>query len=262
MDINKKDVIRLLEKIAIYLELKGENPFRINAYRRAAQSLERDIRSLNEIDDFTTVNGIGKATNELILQYIEDGSSDMLTNLENEIPQGLIPLLQLPGMGGKRLALLYKELNIIDAHSLKEACHSGRLEKIKGFGKKTVENILQGLDSVGKRPERIPIAYMLEVAHDIEEYLNSIPTIIKYNVAGSLRRLEETVKDIDFIIATNEPGKVRESLVEMKNIKEIIANGDTKVFVVISYDYDIQIDFRIVNEEEYYTTLHHFTGSK
>lgn len=262
MDINKKDVIRLLEKIAIYLELKGENPFRINAYRRAAQSLERDIRSLNEIDDFTTVNGIGKGTNELILQYIEEGSSDMLTNLEKEIPEGLIPLLQLPGMGGKRLALLYKELNIVDAHSLKEACHSGRLEKVKGFGKKTVENIVQGLENIGKRPERIPIAYMLEVAHDIETYLDSIPDIIKYNVAGSLRRLEETVKDIDFIIATNEPGKVRESLVKMKNIKEITANGDTKVSVVISYDYDIQIDFRIVSEKEYFTTLHHFTGSK
>src|SRR5690625_3562275 len=120
MDVNKKDVIRLLEKIAIYLELKGENPFRINAYSRAAQSLERDVRSLNEIDDFTTVSGIGKGTNELILQFIQDGSSEVLTNLEKEIPQGLIPLLQLPGLGGKRLALIYKELGIVDSDTLKE----------------------------------------------------------------------------------------------------------------------------------------------
>src|SRR5690625_213041 len=262
MDVNKKDVIRLLEKIAIYLELKGENPFRINAYRRAAQSLERDVRSLNEIDDFTTVSGIGKGTNELILQFIQDGSSEVLTNLEKEIPQGLIPLLQLPGLGGKRLALIYKELGIVDADTLKEACINGKLESVKGFGKKTVENILKGLENIGKRPDRIPIAYMLEISHDIEAYLETIPEIIKYNVAGSLRRLEETVKDIDFIIATEQPTKVRESILKMGNIKEIIANGDTKVSIIIPYEFEIQIDFRMVRENEYFTTLHHFTGSK
>src|SRR5690625_3519026 len=262
MDVNKKDVIRLLEKIAVYLELKGENPFRINAYRRAAQSLERDVRSLKEIDDFTTVKGIGKGTNEVILQFIQEGYSEMLETLEKEIPEGLIPLLQLPGLGGKRLALLYKELEIVDEHSLKEACISGKLEKVKGFGKKTVENILQGLESVGKRPDRIAIAYMLDVAQNIEVYLNTIPEIKKYNVAGSVRRLEEMVKDIDFIIATEEPKKVKEALLKMGNIKEIIASGDTKISIVVTYDFDIQIDFRMVNEREYVTTLHHFTGSK
>src|SRR5690625_2967306 len=114
MDVNKKDILRLLEEIAIYLELKGENPFRINAYRRAAQSLERDVRSLKEIDDFTTVPGIGKGTNELIVEYIETGTSQLLNELKKEVPEGLLPLLKLPGLGGKRLSSLYKELNIRD----------------------------------------------------------------------------------------------------------------------------------------------------
>src|SRR5690625_2676644 len=107
MIINKKSVIRLLEEIALYLEIKGENPFRINAYRRAAQGLERDVRSLDEINDFTTVEGIGKGTNELIVDYLETGTSELLTQLQAEIPESLLPLLQLPGLGGKRVGTLY-----------------------------------------------------------------------------------------------------------------------------------------------------------
>src|SRR5699024_6320759 len=124
-EINKKDIIRHLEKVAIYLELKGSNPFRISAYRKAAQGLEKDVRSLKEIDDFTKVPGIGKGTNELILEVIETGTSETLKTLEEEIPSGLIPLLKLPGLGGKRLALLYEELGITDRPSLQEACESG-----------------------------------------------------------------------------------------------------------------------------------------
>src|SRR5699024_8359579 len=139
MMLNKKDVIHLLEKIAIYLELKGENPFRIAAYRKAAQGLERDVRSLNEIDDFTSIPGIGKGTNELIREFIETGVCETLQQLEEEIPAGLIPLLQLPGLGGKRLAVLYKELEVVDAETLRVACESGQVEKVKGFGKKTAE---------------------------------------------------------------------------------------------------------------------------
>src|SRR5690625_3265234 len=161
MNINKKDIIQLLEKIAIYLELKGENPFRINAYRNAAQSLERDERSLSEIDDFTTIKGIGKGTNDIIVQFIETGRSSVLEQLENDIPSGLIPLLKLPGLGGKRLSLLYHELNIVDADSLKRACLDGSLETVKGFGKKTKENILNALENMNKQPERLPAHVML-----------------------------------------------------------------------------------------------------
>src|SRR5690625_1466442 len=162
MGLNKKDLVQFLEKIATYLELKGENPFRIAAYRKAAQGLERDVRSLDEIDDFTTVPGIGKGTNDLIMEFIETETSTTLKQLEEEIPAGLIPLLQLPGLGGKRLAVLYKELNIVDAETLKQACIEGKVEQVKGFGKKTVQNILSALENMHERPERLPIAYMLK----------------------------------------------------------------------------------------------------
>jgi len=262
MKKNKKDIIRLLEEIALYLELKGENPFRISAYRKAAQALERDIRSLEEIEDLTTVAGIGKGTNELIVEYIETGESQTLTDLKEDVPSGLIPLLKVPGLGGKRLSTLYKELNVVDAESLKTVCEDGSIKNIRGFGAKTVQNILQGLKQLGTRPERLAISDMLPIANDIEAYLQSIEDISRYSLAGSLRRLEETVKDIDFIIVASNLEHVREKLVTIPHVKEVIANGNTKVSVTVTYDYDINVDFRIVSDEEFATTLHHFTGSK
>lgn len=262
MAIHKKDVIKLLEKIALYLELQGANAFRISAYRRAAQALERDERSLNEIDDFTKIKGIGKGTNAVITEYIQNEKSETLLELENEVPQGLIPLLHLPGLGGKRIAKLYQELNIHDADSLKEACENGEVEELPGFGKKTVQNILKALEEQTNRPERLPIATMLPIAREIENYLESIDEIEKFSRAGSLRRMKETIKDLDFIIATNEPLKVHDALLEIANIKEVIASGETKVSVVLKEVFDINVDFRIVKPKEFYSTLHHFTGSK
>src|SRR5699024_3506520 len=154
VSMNKKNIIRLLEEIALYLEIKGENPFRIAAYRRAALGLERDVRSLSEIDDFMTVDGIGKGTNELIEEYMNIGKSSLLVELQSEIPETLLPLLKLPGLGGKRIGTLYKELHIVDCESLKKACLDGSILNIRGFGKKTVENIMEALNEQNERPER------------------------------------------------------------------------------------------------------------
>jgi DNA polymerase (family 10) len=262
MNINKKDIINLLEKIAVYLELKGENPFKISAYRKAAQALERDNRSLSEIDDFTKIKGIGKGTNTVIAAYLETGASETLKELQEEVPSGLIPLLQLPGLGGKKLAKLYKELKITDAESLKIACEWGQVEKLEGFGKKTAEKILLAIKESGKRPERLPIAMMLPIAEKLESYLSNIESVDNFSRAGSLRRMRETVKDIDFIIATEKPEKVRNALLEIGNIKEVIAKGDTKISVTLDENYDINVDFRLVTNAEFASTLHHFTGSK
>lgn len=262
MSVNKKDVIRLLEKIAVYLELKGENPFKISAYRKAAQALERDNRSLGNIDDFTKIKGIGKGTGAVIDEFVETEKSAVLEELMEEIPAGLISLLELPGLGGKKLSKLYKELNVTDAESLKLACESGKVEQLPGFGKKTVENILLSLSEAGKRPDRIPVAIMLPIAEKIEAYLESINSIIRFSRAGSLRRMRETIRDLDFIIAANDIKSVREELLAYPGIKEIIAQGDTKVSVTIEEVYDINVDFRLVKEEQFATTLHHFTGSK
>ncbi|PEP65654.1 DNA polymerase/3'-5' exonuclease PolX [Bacillus pseudomycoides] len=262
MKVNKKQVIKLLETIGLFMELKGANPFKISAFRKAAAALESDDRSLSEIEDFTKIPGIGKGTAAVIQEYIEAGTSEVLQELEKEVPSSLLPLLKLSGLGGKKVAKLYKELGIIDMETLQRACEENKVQVLAGFGKKTEEKILEAIAQVGSRPERLPIAMVLPIAGEIEEKLSNIQGIVRFSRAGSLRRVRETVKDLDFIIATTEPAAVREHLLQFDNMIEVIASGDTKVSVRLQYEYDISIDFRLVKPEEFITTLHHFTGSK
>lgn len=260
--VNKKDVIKLLETIAVYLELKGENAFKTSAYRKAAQGLEADDRSLDEIDDFKKINGIGKGTSTVIEEYIRDGYSDTLRQLEEEVPEGLVPLLDLPGLGGKKLSRLYQELGVMDAPSLKTACESGKVEELSGFGKKSAEKILKAIEEAASRPERLPIGFVMPIAERIEAKLAETQGIERFSRAGSLRRRSETVKDLDFIISSTVPDKVKDTLLTIENIKEVIASGETKISIVLEEGYDINVDFRIVKPEEFASTLHHFTGSK
>lgn len=262
MTVNKKDIVRLLETIATYMELKGENPFKVSAFRKAASALESDEHSLPEIGDFTKLPGVGKGTASVIVEFIETGQSSVLKELQNEVPTGLILLLQLPGLGGKKIAKLHKELGIENVNDLKKACLEERVRGLAGFGKKTEEKILAAIDSVGNKPDRLPLAYMLPIAEQIEHELSKMESVERFSRAGSLRRVRETVKDLDFIIATNKPGKVKEQLLKLEEIKETIAAGETKVSVVLGFSYDVSVDFRLVKPEEFATTLHHFTGSK
>jgi DNA polymerase (family X) len=262
MEVNKKDIIRLLETISIYMELKGENTFKIGAFRKAAIALENDERSLTEISDFTALPGIGKGTAAIIEEYIQTGHSTVLQELQEEVPKGLISLLQIQGLGGKKISKLYRELGIEGIEDLKEACLAKKVQGLAGFGVKTEEKILQALENVGTRPERLPIAFMLKVAERIEAELCQFSDVINYSRAGSLRRMRETIKDLDFIISTNNFESVRNQLLSLPYIKEVIAAGDTKVSITIQADYDVSVDFRLVKPEEFATTLHHFTGSK
>ncbi|WP_433743527.1 DNA polymerase/3'-5' exonuclease PolX [Falsibacillus pallidus] len=260
--MNKKDVIRLLEHIAIYMELKGENTFKVAAFRKAAAALESDDRSLKDITDFQSLSGIGKGTAAVIEEYIENGTSSVLDELKKEVPSGLIPLLQLQGLGGKKIAKLYQELGVVDMETLQTACEEGKVKELAGFGKKTEEKILEAISQSGKRPDRLPLAYMLPIAETLEKHLKDMDGIIRFSRAGSLRRLRETIKDLDFIIATENPQKVKDQLMSLPDIKEAIANGMTKVSLTFEWDYDISVDFRLVEPKEFATALHHFTGSK
>ncbi|WP_096202746.1 DNA polymerase/3'-5' exonuclease PolX [Bacillus sp. FJAT-45350] len=260
--MNKKDVIKTLELIAIYFEIKGENPFKISAYRKAAAALESDNRTMNEIEEPEKLKGIGKGTAEVINELRQEGKSSLLEELQEELPSGLLPLLKLPGLGGKKIGKLYQELNVTDLASLKQACQDEKIRELAGFGKKSEEKILAAIDEVETRPERLPIAFVLPIAEEVEAQLSQMEGIIRYSRAGSLRRMRETVKDLDFIIATNNIDEVREQLVNLDRVSQIIANGETKVSVELAYDYPISVDFRLIEEKAFATTLHHFTGSK
>lgn len=244
------------------MELKGENPFKIAAFRKAATALENDKRSLIEITEFTEIPNIGKGTATVIEEYMKVQTTTVFEQLKQDVPTGLIPLLQLPGLGGKKIAKLYDQLGIESVDDLKQACLNKKVQTVPGFGKKTEENILAAIKQVGKRPERLPLAWVLPIAEEIEALLGGFTSIIQFSRAGSLRRTRETIKDLDFMISTNEPHVVKEQLLSLPNLKEVIGAGDTKVSVTLAYDYDVSVDFRLVQPDQFVSALHHFTGSK
>ncbi len=260
--MNKKEVVRTLETISLYLEIKGENPFKIAAYRRAAKALEEDVRSMDQIEDVESLPGIGKGTATIINELLKTGESTLLEELKSEIPEGLMELLNIPGLGGKKIASLYKHLHIEDLASLQEACEEEKVQQLPGFGKRTEQNILEAIHEYGEGPERFPISMVIPIVAEIEEQLETIADIEQYSVAGSYRRLQETVKDLDFVIATDNPIKVSEKLTKLRHIRSVVSAGETKVSLEFTYEYPINIDFRLVPAGAFITTLHHFTGSQ
>jgi DNA polymerase (family 10) len=260
--MNKKTIIRTLEKIALYMELQGENPFKVSAFRKAAAALEGDERSLSEMEDVTKLKGIGKGTAAVIEDLIETGESSLLKELQDIVPKGLLPLLKLPGLGGKKIAKLHQELGIDSAESLQAACEAGKVRELAGFAAKTEEKILKELANFANRSERLPIWLLEPVVLQIEALLGSMEEVTRFSVAGSFRRASETSKDIDFIVVTEAVEIVREKLLSELAIQEVVAAGDTKISVILDLDEPISVDFRLVKDVEYATALHHFTGSK
>ena len=263
VDMNKKDVIRLLEKIAVYMELNLENPFKVSAYRKAAASLETDGRTLDEIPDFSALKGIGKGTNEVIAEFVETGESTVLKELENKVPNGLIRMLKLPTLGPKKIAKIHDTLSISTLEDLKAACEEQKVSALPGFGKKTEENILKSIETVLNRPERYPISRILKFKKVITDVIDQIPGVERYDMTGSGRRTKETSRDLDFIVKVEDYELFTETMVNQSFVTDVVARGDKKLSVEIEHDFDeINVDFRFVNGEEYISTLQHFTGSK
>ena len=263
VDMNKKDVIRLLEKIAVYMELNLENPFKVSAYRKAAASLETDGRTLDEIPDFSALKGIGKGTNEVIAEFVETGESTVLKELENKVPNGLIRMLKLPTLGPKKIAKIHDTLSISTLEDLKAACEEQKVSALPGFGKKTEENILKSIETVLNRPERYPISRILKFKKVITDIIDQIPGVERYDMTGSGRRTKETSRDLDFIVKVEDYELFTETMVNQSFVTDVVARGDKKLSVEIEHDFDeINVDFRFVNGEEYISTLQHFTGSK
>lgn len=261
--MTKKDIIQLLEKVATYMELKGENTFKVSAYRKAAQSLEMDERTLDEIEDVTELKGIGKGVGEVIDEYRQSGQSSALEALQKEVPEGLIPLLKIQGLGSKKIAKLYKELNIDSKEALQVACEQGKVSELSGFAKKTEQNILEAVKALGAKKEKYPIDQIRGLNSEINDYLATVKDIDKYEVAGSYRRYKEMSKDLDYIISTDHPNSVQQSLLKMPNIVKQVAVGQTKVSLELAYDDEtIGVDFRLIEPAAFYHTLQHFTGSK
>jgi len=259
--MNKVEAMMLLEKIAQYMEIKGENPFKINAFRKAATALENTELELEDIEDLTTISGIGKGTAAVLEEWRDTGRSETLESLQEEIPYGLMKLLKIQGLGGKKRAKL-REVGVVDLETLITVLEDGTAASLPGFGAKSVEKLLTAARNLESRPERLAYAMMRPVVEEIETVLEAEPLVLRHSVGGSFRRAEETCKDLDFIIATEEPIALRDKLLALPFINEVIAAGETKVSLVLEREEMVSVDFRMVELGAFAATLHHFTGSK
>ncbi len=257
------EIARAFSEMADLLELKGENPFRIRAYRRAAQNIEslgRDISVLDE-DELTAIPGIGKDLAGKIREYVVSGTIGALEDLRREIPPALTEVMSVPGVGPKTAKLLFEKLDIRSVDELEELARAGRLQGLPGIKKKTEENILRGIAMLKRGKERHPLGKVLPLAEEIIAGLRKVPGVRRLHVAGSLRRWKETIKDID-ILATSSSGAkaVMDAFTGMPDVQEVLLKGPTRSSVLLKEG--IQVDLRVVEEESFGAALQYFTGSK
>lgn len=271
------EIAQAFRDIAGILEIKGENRFRIRAYERAAQNIERLNEDINEYirkDSLSEIPGIGKDLSEKIKEFAKTGGISLLVDLKKTIPEGLPDLLKIPSVGPRTASLLYKKLNIKNVADLERAIAEGKLGHIfgsrapqpkgpgflPGIREKTVKNMLRGIDLFKSSKERMTLGAAIQIANVFIDGLSKLKGIKRIDAAGSLRRCKETVRDIDILVASNKPQEIMKAFTELPQAKEIIASGETKSSVRTTED--IQVDCRAVSEKKYGATLLYFTGSK
>jgi DNA polymerase (family 10) len=261
--MDKADIIAILEDIAVLLELKGENPFKIRAYSagaRALETMEADLGEVIEAGKLSGVKGIGAALVEKIEKLYATGELSYYTELRESVAPGLIEMLEIPGLGGKKVKKLHDALGVESIEALQAACESGQVAALKGFGNKSAEKIVTGISNRAAYAQRHHWWTARAVADPILSGLCALPQVERAEVAGSLRRLRETVGDLDFIVASADPEPVMEWFVTQPMVVEVTAHGVTKSSV--RFEGGLQADLRVVPAEQFAFALHHFTGSK
>ncbi len=260
--MKNQQIAKIFTEIAELLELKGENVFRIRAYRRAAQNLDglsKDVSTLTD-EELAAIPGIGKDLIGKIHEYLEKGTVKKHEELKKEIPAGVLDLLRIPGLGPKKAKQFYDKLKIKSVDDLEAAIKSGKLEGMPGIQKKTEENILKGIELIKRRSERTPLGRVLPLTEDIVRRMKENAPVNKIEVAGSIRRMKETVKDIDILTTSKKPEDVMDAFVKLPHADRVLAQGPTKSSIVT--DEGIQVDIRVVDEDSFGAALAYFTGSK
>jgi len=261
--MDKKAIAGILEEIATFMELKGENPFKSNAYRNAARSLENLERPLEEFrspGDFKAVRGIGQSLAEKILTLHQTGKLPFYYRMKAQIPSGLLEMLEIPGFGPKKGRVVYEKLGVTSVGELEYACRENRLLDLPGFGPKTQSNILKGIEYLRKAKGRFHLHEAGIAASELISHLRHIKEVEAIETAGSLRRYKETVKDIDLLVTSNDAEAVMTAFTTHPMVEDVIARGPTKSSVRL--DSGINVDLRVVGREEFPFALMYFTGSK
>ena len=262
--MNKNEIADVLLEIGVLLELKGENPFKIRAYQSGARALEAieeaELARLIQEEKLGTVKGFGEALVQKVTELHATGRLDFFEKLKASVEPGLVEMLEIPGLGPKKIKVLYDKLGIASIAALSEACGKGLVAELDGFGEKTQEKILAGIKNREAYGRRHLWWDARAVAEPIVAGLRALPVVKRAEAAGSLRRGLETVGDLDFIVAAEEVAPVVEWFTTMSGVKEVTAKGETKASV--RFESGLQADLRIVPEDQFVFALHHFTGSK
>jgi len=261
--VTKKDVIAILEDIGKLLELKGETPFKSRAYYSAARNIaatEEDINVLVREKNLTSIKGIGDALNQKITELVTTGALEYYEKLKLSIPPGHIEMLRIEGLGPRKTRALYEKLNIETIRELEYACTENRLVELTGFGKKTQDKILTGIERLKRYQERHLYADIIGEAESILDSILKQKNVISASLAGSIRRCNEVIKDIDIVASAKDPLSFADFFVSLPEVRDITARGETKVSIV--FESGVNGDLRIVSEKEFPYALHHFTGSK
>ena len=261
--MDKKDIVDLLERIGTMMEIKGENPFKVRAYfagARTLQTMEDDLGEVIAEGRLGDIPGIGKALTEKIETLHTTGELEFYDKLVDSVPSGLMDLLEVPSLGGKKIKALHEQLGVDSIEALTKVCEDGEVAKLKGFGEKTQEKILSGIKNREAYAARHLWWDARRVVDQILPGLRALPEVERAEAAGSFRRGMETVGDLDFIVASSNPAPIMDWFTSMDGIVEITAHGDTKSSIRL--EGGMQADLRVVPAEQFYFALHHFTGSK
>ena len=257
------EIARLFDLMADLLEIRGDNPFRIRAYRRAAQSLEslgEDIEAVAREGRLDEISGVGKDLADKITEYLRTGRMKDVDALGKEIPRGVVELMNVPGVGPKTAKLLHDKAGIRDVAGLEALARAGQLQGLPGIKAKTETNILKGIALIKKGQERMPLGRALPLAEEIVAALRAIKEVKQLELAGSIRRRKETVGDIDILVTSSKPEKVMAAFTGLPQVLDVLERGGTKASV--RHREGIQIDLRVVEPESFGAALVYFTGSK
>ena len=262
MPRSNDSVAEVLQEYSDLLAISGGDPNRSRSYEKAARSVggyHGDLETL-ELNDLLAIPNVGRSIAEKIRETLETGTFQRLEELRTRIPDGVRALLAIPGLGPKKAIALYEELQVASVEELLDAVEAGRLNGLPGFGEKTAEKLVQGIQMMQRAGDRVQVGIALDLAEEMLDELRAVPGVRRADVAGSLRRMRETIGDIDLLIASEDAGKVMDAFGSMRYVERIMARGETKSSVMTTKG--LQIDLRVVEPGVWGAALQYFTGSK
>ncbi len=266
MPVHNSDVADKFNRVADLLDIKGENEYRIRAYRNAAQTISGLSRSVVESvekgEDLSELSGIGKDLAGKIEEIVKTGELEQLRQLEREVPTGLRQLLSIEDLGPKRVKQLHEEIGIKSIEDLEKAAKAGKIQNMEGFGKKTTQKILEAIDRAKKEgpKKRFRLNEAEERSLPLLDYLKKTEGVKKAEIAGSYRRRKETVGDVDILVTCKQGTNIMDRFVNYEDVQKVISKGDTRSSIMLRNN--LQVDLRVVPEVSYGAAMLYFTGSK